>query len=776
MIIANHQTLDRICATAGSELYRARRLTDGMTMLLKWHRPEHANAAQSARFRSEYRQLQSLNVAGAAKPLALIDEPGCLAMLMEDFAGESLEAVLSRDSRMDLPLCLSIARHLADALAGIDAARVIHRDIRPANILVAPDTGRILLVDFSSATAQEVKTVSPEEVMPVGDWAYVSPEQTGRMNRALDYRTDFYSMGVLLYRMLTGRLPFQANDPLEWTHCHIARMPPSPHDIAPDVPHAVSDIAMKLLAKLPEDRYQSMRGLRCDLDRCLAQWQTSGRIEPFALGAEDISERFQIPHKLYGRESEAAMLLAAFDRMAATGQAELATISGYSGIGKSSLVDALREPIVARHGYFISGKFDQYQRDIPYATLTQALRELVPQVLSESEARIAGWRQRIQAAVGVNGQLIIDVLPQVELIIGEQAPIAALPPTEAQNRFRMVFRQFIAVFTSKEHPLVLFLDDLQWIDAASLVLIEHLLTHADTRYLLLIGAYRCNEVGAAHPLRASLETIRNARATTIEIQLAPLGVAHLNQLTADTLHAPSVSCEPLTRLICERTEGNPFFFTQFLDALQREGLLHQDAQHRAWLWDLDQIRARDFADNVVDLMVGKLRQLPVPAQEALQLAACLGNRFDLRHLALVSGQVDVEQHLAAALQENLIVRSQGRGKFLHDRIQQAAYSLIPEEQRAQIHLALGRVLLASMTADELAENLFDIANQLNRGAAQLVDRDEKAQVATINLRAGRKAKASAAYASARVYLAAGMALLDETCWGSQYELMFSLRL
>src|ERR1700692_3071383 len=501
-------------------------------------------------------------------------------------------------------------------------------------------------------------------------------------------------MGVLLYRMLTGQLPFQANDPLEWAHCQIARTPTPPAEFAPEVPQPVSDIVMKLLAKLPEDRYQSACGLQADLDRCLAQWQASGRIESFPLGTEDVPERFHVPHTLYGRGPETEQLLGAFERTGATGQAALATVSGYSGIGKSSLVDALRKPIVMKHGYFAAGKFDQYQRDIPYATITQAFRELVQQLLAESEARIAGWRQQIQAAVGDNGQLIVDVLPQVELIIGPQAPVPALPPAETQNRCRMVFRQFIAVFTSKAHPLVLFLDDLQWIDAASLTLIEHLLTHPDTRYLLLIGAYRDNEVSAAHPLRPSLDTIRNARATTIEIQLAPLGVAHLNQLTADTLHAPSVSCEPLTRLICERTEGNPFFFTHFLDALHKEGLLQQDAQYGAWRWDLDQIRAKDFADNVVDLMVGKLRQLPVPAQEALQLAACLGNSFDLRHLALVSGQVEVEQHLAAALQENLIVRSHDRGKFLHDRIQQAAYSLISEKQRAQIHLALGPVLLA----------------------------------------------------------------------------------
>jgi PAS domain S-box-containing protein len=785
MIIGNCQILDRICTTAGSELCRARRLADGMPVLLKLP-PQQADAAQCARFKREYQLLRSLTVAEVAKPLALIHERGQLALVLEDFAGESLETLLGPDLRMDPVVSLRIGRHLANALAGIDTAQVIHRDVRPANILVVPTSGQVLLVDFSLATSQDPNTVPPKDVdIPVGDWAYVSPEQTGRMNRPVDYRTAFYSMGVLLYRMLTGQLPFQANDPLEWTHCHMARMPRPPSEIVPEVPQAVSDIVMKLLAKLPEDRYQSAYGLQADLDRCLAQWQASAWIEPFPLGTEDISERFQVPQKLYGRGLEVERLLGVFERMANTGQAALVTVSGYSGIGKSSLVEASRKPIAAKHGYFIACKFDQYRRDIPYATITQAFGDLVQQLLAESDGRIAGWRQQIQAAVGINGQIIIDVLPKVELIIGPQLPIPPLPPAETQNRFHMVFRQFVTAFTGDEHPLVLFLDDLQWIDPGSLTLIEHLLTHPDTRYLLLIGAYRDNEVSPAHPLVTSLETIRLSGAPVTDLRLAPLSVVHLNQLVADTLHAQPVSCEPLTRLVRKRTEGNPFFFVQFLDALHKEGLLRHDMRHRTWQWDLDQIKSKDFADNVVDLMVGKLRQLPVPTQEALRLAACLGNTFELRHLTLVSGhsqiksgrrlsEFEVEQHLAAAARKSLIARTAGSGKFLHDRIQQAAYSLIPEADRAEVHLCIGRALLASMAADELAEHVFDVANQFNRGAALLIECNEKAQVAAIDLRAGRRAKASAAYASACVYLAAGMNLLEDSGWGSHYELMFSL--
>ena len=777
MLIANYQTLDQISKTACSILYRARRLEDGKQVLLKQLDLAHANAVHSLHFKREYQLLQALDITELVKPIALIDGHEGLTAVHEDFPGESLDAVLAEGPSLGLFVCLSIASHLAHALEGIHAARIIHQDIRPANILIDRESVEVRLMNFSIALTSEREMSSREEhPASTGDWAYVSPEQTGRMNCPVDYRTDFYSLGITLYRMLTGRLPFQGNDPLEWMHCHIARSPLPPRQLVPSLPEAVSNIVLKLLAKLPEDRYQSAHGLQADLERCLAQWQASGRIDPFPLGADDVSSRFHIPRRLYGRELESKALQAAFDRMAATGEAALVTVSGYAGIGKSALVQELHQPIVREHGYFISGKFDQLMRDIPYATLTQAFRDLVQQLLAESEACIADWRQQIQAAVGVNGQLIVDVLPQVELIIGKQAPVPELPPAAAQNRFRMVLQRFMAVFCSREHPLALFLDDVQWADAASLQFIEHLLTHSDTRYLLLIATYRDNEVSAAHPLMATLEAIHKNGTAVIDIQLAPLSAVHLNRLVADTLQASNPSCLPLTALVCERTEGNPFFFTQFLDALHKEGVLRHDPKERCWRWDLDQIKSRDFADNVADLMVGKLRRLPASTQEVLQLSACLGNKFDLRHLALVSGLTyeEIGQRLSVAIHEDLLLRSGGHAKFLHDRIQQAAYTLIPEAHRAEVHLRIGRTLVARLEAEEIDRHLFDVANQFKRGAALLVDPNEKVQVAGIDLRAGRKAKASAAHASACMYLAEGMALFDEEDWGSRYELLFPL--
>jgi predicted ATPase len=533
---------------------------------------------------------------------------------------------------------------------------------------------------------------------------------------------------------------------------------------------------MKLLAKNAEERYQTASGLEADLRRCLAEWQSHGRIDPFPLGAHDASDRLLIPEKLYGREREIDALLAAFDRVVAQGTPELVLVSGYSGVGKSSVVNELHKALVPPRGLFASGKFDQYKRDIPYTTLAQAFQTLIRQILVKSEAEVSQWRHALQEALGPNGQLIINLIPEVEFLIGKQPPVPDLPPQDARNRFQLVFRRFLSAFARPEHPLALFLDDLQWLDAATLELLEHLITDPDVRYLMLVGAYRDNEVSSSHPLMRTLGAIRKAGARMQEIVLAPLVLDDVGRLVADALHCEWDAAQPLAQLVHEKTGGNPLFAIQFLTALPEEGLLGFDPDASAWIWDLARIRAKGYTDNVVDLMVGKLKRLSGATQTALQQLACLGNVVEFVTLTLVHGKLEEEIHTALweAARTGLILRLEGSYVFLHDRIQEAAYALIPEGERAAAHLRIGRVLLASMTANDLAEHLFDVANQLNRGAALLVDRDEKVQVASIDLSAGRKAKASAAYASARGYFSAGMALLDEGDWGSHYELTFSL--
>ena len=482
------------------------------------------------------------------------------------------------------------------------------------------------------------------------------------------------------------------------------------------------------------------------------------------------------PETLYGREHEIGTLLGAFDRVVANGATELVLVSGYAGIGKSSLVNELQKALVPPRGRFASGKFDQYRRDIPYATLAQAFRSLVRPLLGESETELGRWRDSLSEALGPNGQLIVNLVPELELVIGKQPPVADLPPQDAQNRFQMVFRRFLSVFARAEHPLALFLDDLQWLDAATLDLLEHLVTHTEVRHLLLVGAYRDNEVGPAHPLIRTLDRIREAGARIEEIVLTPLGLDDIGRLVTDAVHCEPERARPLAQLVHEKTSGNPFFAIQFLTALNEDGLLVFDPVAPAWRWDIDRIRARSYTDNVADLLVEKMKRLSVPTQEAMKQLACLGNVADVATLTLVCEKTEEAVHTALwdAVYAGLVLRQETAYSFLHDRIQQAAYSLIPEERRADVHLRIGRALLASMTIDQLAEHLFDVANQFSRGAARLIDRNEKAQVATIDLRAGRKAKASAAYASARAYFSAGMALLDESDWGSQYELMFSL--
>jgi PAS domain S-box-containing protein len=745
-------------------------------VLAALHAAERPRPAALDRFAHEYELRDKLESAWAARPLELTSEGGRPVLLLEDPGGEPLERLLG--APMETERFLGLAIGISGALSKAHGRGLVHKDLKPANILANCADGQVRLTGFGIASilSRERQLPHPPETI-AGTLAYMAPEQTGRMNRSIDSRSDLYALGVTFYQMLTGALPFSAADPMEWVHCHLARRPAPPAERLREIPSGVSAIVMKLLAKRAEDRYQTAAGLESDLRSCLIEWEAQGRIDDFPLGEHDTSDRLLIPEKLYGRRREVETLLASFDRVFNGGAPELVLVSGYSGVGKSSVVNELQPVLVPPRGLFASGKFDQYKRDIPYATLAQAFQSLIRPLLGKSEAELTPWRDALREALGPNAGLIVDLVPEVRLIVGEPPPVAELPPQDAQRRFQLVFRQFIGVFARPEHPLALFLDDLQWLDAASLDLVEDLLNRSDLRNLLLIGAFRDNEVTAAHPLMRKLEAIR-ATGRVQDIKLAPLRTEHLEELVADSLRCDAELAAPLAGLVHAKTDGNPFFVIQFLHVLAGEGLLAFDHERARWSWDLEGIHTKRYTDNVVDLLARKLTRLPLGTQEALQQLACLGHVADVAMLSIIAGTSEEGVHAALweARRHQLIDRVDRSYKFIHDRMQEAAYALIPENARTEAHLRIGRVLLARTPPDKRDEEIFEIVNQLNRGAPLITSQQEREQLAELNLAAGKRAKASSAYASALTYFTAGAALLPGDAWERRQELAFELEL
>ncbi len=776
-------------------VYRGIRLADSTPVAIKLLANEYPRFSELVQFRNQYTIAKNLDLPGVIKSYSLEPYRNSYALVMEDFGGISLtEYVQERGSqeyiRSSITEFLEMAIALTDTLNEIHQKSIIHKDIKPNNILINHETKKVKLIDFSisSLLPKESQELQNPNVLE-GTLAYLSPEQTGRMNRGIDYRTDFYSLGITFFEILTGELPFLSNDPMELIHCHIAKQPPVIDQINPEIPQVLSNIITKLMAKNAEDRYQSAIGLKYDLEKCLSQWQERGIITPFPLGQRDFSNRFIIPEKLYGRQGEVQILLNAFERVA-QGSTELMLVAGFSGIGKTAVVNEVHKPIVRQRGYFIKGKFDQFNRNIPFSAFLQAFRDLMGQLLSERDSQLQQWKEKILEVVGENGQVIIEVIPELELLIGKQPPVMELSGSAVQNRFNLLLQNFVQVFTRVEHPLVIFLDDLQWADSASLKLLEVLMN--DGGYLLILGAYRDNEVSPVHPFILTVNELEKAGATVNTLTLEALSQNDINQLVADTLSCDRALAQPLTELVYQKTKGNPFFTTQFLKALHEDRFIHFNPDAGYWECEISQVKAQSLTDDVVEFMALQLQKLPQETQQVLKLAACIGNQFDLENVAIISEQseIDTAAVLWNALQEGLIIPLNETYKFfqedigysettqnitvpyrfLHDRVQQAAYSLIPKDNKSLIHLKIGQLLLNQTSTEQLEEKIFIIVSQLNQGIDQISSQDEYDNLARLNLLAGGKARLSSAYEAAAEYCETGLKLLADDVWSKKPNL------
>jgi len=768
--------LDCIHAGPRHSLYRDER--SGAALVIKVNAAPNLRA--DAALRHEYAILRDLHLAGLVRVLGLVDTESGTGLAMEDLGGSNLAEALG-SAPCPIPLFFDIAVQLADAVSRLHEARIIHRDIHPGNIVWNPKTGIATLCDFALAGNLPVLGLeSPSPNALEGTLAYMSPEQTGRTGRSVDGRADLYSLGASFYQMLTGAPPFAEADALALAHAQIARRAPPPDELNAQVPPMLSRLVLKLLEKEPTDRYQTAQALAEDLREARRQWLQTGTIQPFPLAAHEIPHGLNIPNRLYGRDDALQSLGAAFARASAGGR-ELVLVTGGPGIGKSALVDRLGPAVSDVHGYYAAGKFDQLQRSVPFSGLAQALRSLVRQLLTESEAALEEWRERIEEAVTPNGQLLLTIVPELERILGPQPEVPEVGPVEARNRFQLLITRFLRVFAQPGHPFVLFLDDLQWVDAASLQLIVQCAGDAASHHMLIVGAYRDGEVGPSHALTLSLAALRDAGCDIHTIHLEPLRADAIAQLAADTFGTDPARMHSLAELLIRKSAGNPFFVRRLLHLMHAQGLVRFDADAQSWSWDESDIAHAPISDNVLDVMVLAIGRLPPQAKRLLETGACIGHRFDLATLSELtdlSPSILAEQ-LWPAIEDGLLVQvrdadsAQPALQFAHDRVQQAAYELLSSENRQALHHSIGRRLL-DRAGKHLDEKLFEIVDQFKLGEAQLVDAAERAALVELNLAAGRKAKESAAYRAAFEYLSVARRLLGAHAWAERPDLSFTV--
>jgi histidine kinase len=791
--VPGYSHLIKVFESPRTRVFKALRESDHKRVVLKILQEDFLERHEIARYKNQFRILSEAQLQCAPVVLAYEKHQNAPMIVFEDSGGSALQDVLSQ-ARPSVMEGLDIASKLAKVMVEVHSKHIIHKDINPSNVLYNRETGDVKVIDFGISTRlmREQAELSSNGVTE-GSLPYMSPEQTGRMNRFVDYRTDFYSLGVTFYQLFSGRLPFESDDPLRLIHHHIAKKPISPRHFNQLIPEVLAELILKLLSKNAEDRYQSAWGIMVDLQRIFKDMKEHASVEKFPLALQDVPDRFHIPEVLYGRQKELDLLVQAFERVC-DGRKELCLVSGYSGVGKTSLIRELQRPVSRHNGHYISGKFDPFRRSTPYAAIVDGFRDLVRQLLGESEQALIEWRNKLLQALGPNGQIVVEVIPEIELIIGPQPRYQNLGPTEADNRFKLVFRNFVKVFCEAEHPLVLHLDDLQWIDSASLRLIQMLMLDHRLKHFYLIGSYRNNEVGSHHPLMLLREELEQADVHAQSIHLQPLGAGEVCQLIADALYSTVERVAPLAALVIEKTGGNPFFTDEFLRMLYTDRQLYFNPDKGIWEWNLERIRSANMTDNVVELMSSRIQKLSESSRNLLQLASCIGLIFDLRTLAEVAGFAlgDTASRLREAMSQGLIVPI-GDGyrlveleipiqsqevrieyKFTHDRIQQAAYDLIEKSTRKQVRHKVGRSLLEMHRGARRDDFIFAIVNHLNSSTDFIEQESERQELMQLNLTAARRAKVSAAYHTALDYLHAGIALHKESDWVAIYDLMLDL--
>lgn len=784
-----------IYKSTNSTIFKAVRNADNVPVVVKFINKEYPTDLECSYFVREYELTRKFSSDRIIKAYDFIKYNNSYALILEDFGGESIDtSYISKEFGLKEKIALFLK--ITDALIEVHRENIIHKDINPSNIVINMETGDVKLIDFGISSELTRETLDAVNLSTLaGTLDYISPEQTGRMNRPVDCRADLYSSGVTFYELLTGKLPFYGNDDVEIVYAHIARTAQSPASVDSLIPQVLSDIIMKLLSKAPEDRYQSAKGLKKDLEYCQSMLNSSGAISFFPLGRHDFNDHFQIPQSLYGREREIEKLAESFN-FCADGNTKMLLVSGYSGIGKSSLIHEIHKPVAGKKGYFISGKFDQFECDITYYAITQAFSELIRQILTEPQEILDAWNKQIIDALGSNTHLIIDIIPELEQITGPQPALVDINPIEAQNRFQLAFREFLKLFANETHPLALFIDDLQWSDHSTLDLLKNIITSQDIRYLLIIGSYRDNEIRIGHPLEGFIDFLnKNAAENSIafdRLHVEPLLESSVNMLIADTLHSDSDTTKPLTSLIYKKTHGNPFYINQVLTTLYHENVFTFNAENGQWQWDISEVEKTQISDNVIDLVVAGINKLNTETASILKIAACIGTKFDLKTLATLSKVPlkaigikiwgAIEKEIIYPIDENylLVKFLQAFGKvdfdlsfkFQHDRIRQALYSLISETEKPSIHLQIGRQMLDASRISGKTDTLFDIVNNMNIGKALIKSEDERIELSDLNRSAADKARKSAAFSSAVSYYETARDLLTEQEWVKRQDNLF----